>query len=106
MSFRRKVANNGRDGGDGDLIRNLQLIPFLLHKENHSVITMICDYKNINIPYCVVEAGMNGTIEGMKENPLMSFLTNIGICIVEPEVIDGIEKGVPIGLLDIVEKEW
>lgn len=75
------------------------------HKENHNVITMICAYKNMNIPYGVVEMGINGTIEGMKEKPLMSFLTNTGIYIVEPEVVDDIDEGVPIGFPDIVEME-
>ena len=75
------------------------------HKENGNVITMVCAYKNINIPYGVVEMGINGSIKGMKEKPLMSFLTNTGIYIVEPEVIDDIKDGVPIGFPDIVEKE-
>ena len=75
------------------------------HKENGNVITMVCAYKNINIPYGVVEIGINGSIKSMKEKPLMSFLTNTGIYIVEPEVIDDIEDGVYIGFPDIVEKE-
>lgn len=75
------------------------------HKENGNVITMICAYKNFNIPYGVVEMGANGVIESMKEKPLMSFLTNTGIYIVEPKVIEDIEDGVSIGFPDIVEKE-
>lgn len=75
------------------------------HKENGNVITMVCAYKNINIPYGVVEMGVNGTIEGMKEKPLMSFLTNTGIYIVEPDVIDDMRDGVAIGFPDIVEME-
>lgn len=75
------------------------------HKESGNVVTMVCAYKNINIPYGVVEMGINGTIEGMKEKPLMSFLTNTGIYIVEPEVIDDIKDGEVIGFPDIVERE-
>ena len=75
------------------------------HKENRNIITMICAYKNINIPYGVVKMGINGAIEDMKEKPLMSFLTNTGIYIVEPEVIEDIEDGVSIGFPDIVEME-
>lgn len=75
------------------------------HKENGNVITMICAYKNMTIPYGIVDMGVNGKIEGMREKPLMSFLTNTGIYIVEPEVIDDIEDGVPIGFPDIVERE-
>ena len=75
------------------------------HKDNHNFITMICAYKNINIPYGVVEMGENGLIERMQEKPLMSFLTNTGIYIVEPEVIDDIEDNVAIGFPDVIEKE-
>lgn len=75
------------------------------HKENKNIITMICAYKNINIPYGIVEMGINGTIEEMKEKPLVSFLTNTGIYIVEPEVIDDIEDGISIGFPDIIEME-
>lgn len=75
------------------------------HKENRNSITMICACKNLHIPYGVVEMGVNGTIEGMKEKPVMSFLTNTGIYLVEPEVLDDIEDDVPIGFPDIVERE-
>ena len=75
------------------------------HKEQGNVITMICAYKNINIPYGVVEMGEQGVIESMKEKPLLSFLTNTGIYIVEPEVIEDIGDNEVIGFPDIVERE-
>lgn len=75
------------------------------HKERCNAITMICAYKNINIPYGVVEMGEQGIIESMKEKPLMSFLTNTGIYIVEPEVIDDIGDKEVIGFPDIIERE-
>ncbi len=75
------------------------------HKGNNNVITMVCAYKNINIPYGVVEMGADGIIKEMKEKPVMSFLTNTGVYIVEPEVINDIEKDVAIGFPDIVRRE-
>ena len=75
------------------------------HKESGNIITMICAYKNINIPYGVVEMGANGLITGMKEKPLMSFLTNTGIYIVEPEVLDEMVEGENIGFPSIVERQ-
>ncbi len=75
------------------------------HRERKNVITMVCAYKNISIPYGVVEMGLNGIIENMKEKPVMSFLTNTGIYLVEPEVLDDIEDNVSIGFPDIVDKE-
>lgn len=75
------------------------------HKKNGNDITMICAYKNMSIPYGIVEIGSNGSIKKMKEKPLISFLTNTGIYIVEPSVIDDIEDGVSIGFPDIVDRE-
>ena len=49
--------------------------------------------------------GANGVIKGMKEKPLMSFLTNTGIYIVEPEVVDDMIDGENIGFPDIVERQ-
>lgn len=75
------------------------------HRENKNVVTMICAYKNFSVPYGVVEMGINGKILGMKEKPLMTFLTNTGIYIVEPSVLDEIEDDTAIGFPDIVEKQ-
>lgn len=75
------------------------------HRKQGNSITMICAYKNINIPYGVVEIGEQGAIQSMKEKPLMSFLTNTGIYIVEPEVICDIKDNEVIGFPDIVERE-
>ena len=75
------------------------------HKENGNIITMICAYKTMNIPYGIVEIGLNGKIDKMQEKPTMSFLTNTGIYIVEPEVVEDVEKDTPIGFPDIIEME-
>ena len=75
------------------------------HKENGNVITMICAYKNINIPYGVVDMGVDGVIENMRETPLISFLTNTGIYIVEPSVVESMVDGEAIGFPDVVERE-
>ena len=75
------------------------------HRENGNAITMICAHKKMNIPYGVIEMGVNGSIEEMKEKPIMSFLANTGIYIVEPEVIDDIDDDAAIGFPDIVERE-
>lgn len=75
------------------------------HKENSNMITMICAYKNFTIPYGVIEMGVNGSIDKMTEKPELSFLTNTGIYIVEPEVLEDVEDNVEIGFPDIIDKE-
>ncbi|MCI9008636.1 MAG: NTP transferase domain-containing protein [Lachnospiraceae bacterium] len=89
---------------DSLLLSNYESI-LRFHRENHNVITMVCAYKNIQIPYGVIDMGEDGIIESIKEKPELSFLTNTGIYVVEPEVLDHIECDVSIGFPDIVEKE-
>ena len=75
------------------------------HKENKNCITIVCAYKNLTIPYGVIEMGENGSIASMKEKPEISFLTNTGMYVVEPEVLIDIEDDVPIGFPDIIEAQ-
>lgn len=75
------------------------------HRQNKNVITMVCAHKNISIPYGVIEMGINGKIEAIREKPMISFMTNTGTYIVEPEVLNDIEYNTSIGFPDIVELE-
>ncbi|MDO5444348.1 MAG: sugar phosphate nucleotidyltransferase [Eubacteriales bacterium] len=72
------------------------------HKESGNIITMVCAWKNLSIPYGVVDMGMNGQIEKMREKPELSFLTNTGMYIVEPEVLEDIPDDVPITFPEII----
>ncbi len=77
---------------------------YQLHKEKEHLITMVCSLKTFSIPYGVVEIGQDGSIAGMKEKPQLSFFTNTGCYIVEPEVLDGLQEEVAIGFPDIIEQ--
>ncbi|NLA76486.1 MAG: nucleotidyltransferase, partial [Clostridiales bacterium] len=74
------------------------------HRKMHNKVTMICSLKNFKIPYGVVELGTDGCIESMREKPSISFFTNTGCYIVEPEVIDMIKDDESIGFPDVVQK--
>lgn len=74
------------------------------HKEKKNLVTMICSLRNYEVPYGVVKIGENGSIESMQEKPNMSFFTNTGTYVVEPEVIDMIESDVFIGFPDVIQK--
>ena len=49
--------------------------------------------------------GKNGSVSEMKEKPGFLFLTNTGIYVVEPEVLEDIEEDVSIGFPDIVMQQ-
>ena len=73
------------------------------HKKENNLITMICSLKNLKIPYGVIEINEKGEIESMKEKPELTFFTNTGMYIVEPKVIEELEKDKSIGFPDIIE---
>ena len=75
------------------------------HRENHNVITMICAWKNVTIPYGIVEMGKNGAIEQMREKPELSFLTNTSIYIVEPQVLEDIPENTPITFPEVIQMQ-
>lgn len=74
------------------------------HKEKGNLITMVCSLKHVKIPYGVIELSESGEIENMKEKPELSFLTNTGMYIVEPKVIEELECDTVIGFPDIIGK--
>ena len=75
------------------------------HRENGNAITMICAWKNFRIPYGVVEMGLEGSIEKLREKPELSFLTNTGMYIIEPEIIDDVPADTPVTLPEIIQME-
>ncbi|MBQ9901994.1 MAG: NTP transferase domain-containing protein [Clostridia bacterium] len=89
---------------DNLLLANYERI-LEFHRKNSNVITMVCACKNFSIPYGVVEMGINGKIDRIKEKPMLSFLINTGIYVVEPDVLQDIADGVAIGFPDIVEQQ-
>lgn len=92
------------------------------HKKEGNKITFVCAMKDVVIPYGIVETSTDGKILKMKEKPEFSFLTNTGLYVVEPEVIEELneeefihmpeiaqhylEKGENVGVFPIQESAW
>ena len=75
------------------------------HKENGNAVTMICAWKNLTLPYGIVEMGNGGIIKEMREKPELSFLTNTSIYIVEPSVVEDIPEGTAITFPEIIQMQ-
>lgn len=73
------------------------------HKKQGNLITMVCALQNLRLPYGVVNLSHNGQIESVEEKPLRSFLTNTGCYIVEPRVVEEMEKNRKIDFPDVIE---
>ncbi|MEG1932183.1 MAG: sugar phosphate nucleotidyltransferase [Pygmaiobacter sp.] len=74
------------------------------HKKSGNLITVICAFKHITIPYGVIELGSEGEIKTVTEKPQMNFLTNTGVYVVEPRVIDELANDTFVGFPDIMER--
>lgn len=74
------------------------------HKKRGNDITMVCAMKHFTIPYGVIKMDEQGQLQGISEKPGMDFLTNTGMYVVEPHVVEAIEDGVRQGFTDIIEQ--
>ena len=74
------------------------------HKKQNNIITMVGAFKHMTIPYGVVELDGNGRIKAMSEKPQYSFLTNTGMYLVEPRVVEEMEDGEAIGFPEIMDR--
>ena len=77
---------------------------YSVHKNNGNLITMICAFKHITVPYGVIHTGEGGSILSMDEKPEFTFMVNTGMYLVEPRVIDEMPEDTPVSFPDIVEK--
>lgn len=74
------------------------------HQENKNIITMVCAVKNMTIPYGTVELTEEGNAKGLKEKPQLSFITNTGLYIIEPEFVNQIPDNTFIHITDLIQK--
>lgn len=74
------------------------------HKAHGNLVTMVCAFKHYTVPYGVVELGEDGGIAAMREKPELDFLTNTGVYVVEPRVVDEMPGGEVIGFPDVIER--
>ncbi len=74
------------------------------HKMNNNVITIVGAKKDMVIPYGVMNTDKTGTVLEMKEKPEISFITNTGVYVIEPRVIDELKKNEFIHITDVAQR--
>ena len=74
------------------------------HPNFHSAFFGGCAEKKITIPYGIVKTE-DGVLDSIKEKPEFSFLTNTGMYIVEPEILEDMEEGKRIDFPDVIRME-
>lgn len=74
------------------------------HQEKKNLITIVCAVKKMVIPYGTIITDENDRIVEMKEKPELSFVTNTGFYILEPEFLELIPDNTFIHITDIIQK--
>lgn len=74
------------------------------HKKEMNQVTMVCSLKNFTIPYGIVDFSEGGEINSFEEKPQLSFFTNTGYYILEPDIFKYINSNENIGMPDIIDR--
>lgn len=74
------------------------------HKQSSNLITMVCANKHVTIPYGTVTIDDSGRALGICEKPELSFVTNTGLYVLEPEFLERIPSGEFIHITDVIEQ--
>ena len=78
---------------------------YKFHKKEKNLITIIGALKDIQIPYGVIHVkGEESAINNIEEKPKFSFLTNVGLYIIEPEVVENLKDNQFIHMTDLVDQ--
>lgn len=74
------------------------------HQTQGNLATMVCAVKKITIPYGTVELDENGQAKRILEKPGFTFLTNVGLYLLEPAILDRIAPDTFIHITDLLEQ--
>lgn len=72
------------------------------HRQQQNKVTMVCSLKNYEVPYGVVNFTEGGALSSFEEKPSLSFFTNTGYYILEPDVFGYVADNEKIGMPDIL----
>ncbi len=74
------------------------------HSTDKNMITMLIAPKKFMIPYGTIETSNDDRITSMTEKPTYHYMINTGVYVVEPQVIELIEKDTFANFTDIIQK--
>lgn len=74
------------------------------HKNEGNIITLVCAKKRMVIPYGVVTTGTENHVVSFKEKPEYDFLTNTGLYVMEPKILERIPDNTFIHITDIIKQ--
>ena len=91
---------------NGDLITKVNIETFLkYHNENQNEITIGATKYEFEVPYGVIDTHDNN-FKSIIEKPKRNFFINAGIYIIEPEIVETIQKGKSIDMPTWINKMY
>lgn len=76
------------------------------HKREKNLITAVGALREVEVPYGVIEVdGNNGSaIKAIHEKPISTYLANVGVYVLEPQVLDDVEDGKVLLITDLIAR--
>ena len=89
---------------NGDILTRVNFKSMLaFHKENKAALTVAVRKYDMNVPYGVIESD-GPFVRGLVEKPLLSFLVNAGIYLLEPSAHRYIPNGEHSNMTDLIQR--
>jgi dTDP-glucose pyrophosphorylase/CBS domain-containing protein len=88
---------------NGDILTRVNFKSMLdFHQESKAALTVAVRRYDMNVPYGVIESD-GAFVQGLVEKPLLSFLVNAGIYLLEPSVHRYIPNGQRSNMTDLIQ---
>ncbi|MGI9862421.1 nucleotidyltransferase family protein [Moorella naiadis] len=71
------------------------------HREKGNALTIVGALRDFTVPYGVLRTDA-GEFHLIEEKPNFHFLVNVGLYVLEPEVLEGLDKGSSIHMTDLI----
>lgn len=74
------------------------------HEKQKNLITIVSAVKHLKIPYGTIDVSDTGYAMRLNEKPELSFITNTGMYVLEPQFLNEIPNDTFIHITDIIQK--
>ncbi|HKC64011.1 MAG TPA: nucleotidyltransferase family protein [Pyrinomonadaceae bacterium] len=89
---------------NGDILTRVNFKAMLeFHRENEAALTVAVRKYDVNVPYGVIESD-GARVRALQEKPLLSFLVNAGIYLLEPSAHRYIPNDQHSNMTDLIER--
>jgi dTDP-glucose pyrophosphorylase len=89
---------------NGDLLTDINFGSMLdFHLEQRAMATMAVREHTVEVPFGVIDLA-DDYLAGVTEKPRYSWFVNAGVYVVEPRVIDLVERGKPVDMPDLFKR--